>query len=136
MLEKTDTDPKEVDLILCATVTPDMPFPATANLVANNVGATNSFGYDMSAACSGFVYALATGSSFIQSGMYKKVVVVGADKMSSIIDYTDRTTCIIFGDGGGAVLLEATEEDLGVMDSIMRHDGSGAQFLNIKEPDT
>ncbi len=132
LLEKTGTDPKEIDLILCATVTPDMPFPATANIIANNVGATNSFGFDLSAACSGFLYGLATGASFIESGMYKKVIVIGADKMSSIIDYTDRTTCIIFGDGGGAALLEPTTEDVGVMDSILRADGSGAHFLNMK----
>lgn len=132
LLEKTNTDPSEIDLILCATVTPDMPFPATANIIANNVGAINSFGYDLSAACSGFLYALATASSFIESGMYKKIIVVGADKMSSIIDYTDRTTCIIFGDGGGAALLEATNENLGVMDSIMKSDGSGAPYLHIK----
>lgn len=132
LLEKTNTDPKEIDLILCATVTPDMPFPATANIIANNVGAINSFGYDLSAACSGFLYALATATSFIESGMYKKVIVIGADKMSSIIDYTDRTTCIIFGDGGGAALLEPTTEDVGIMDSILRSDGSGAPYLNIK----
>ncbi|MFT6866096.1 MAG: 3-oxoacyl-[acyl-carrier-protein] synthase-3 [Cyclobacteriaceae bacterium] len=132
LLEKTGTDPKDIDLILCATVTPDMPFPATANIIANNVGAVNSFGYDLSAACSGFLYALATGSSFIESGRYKKVIVIGADKMSSIIDYTDRTTCIIFGDGGGAVLLEPTTEDVGIMDSILKSDGSGAHFLNMK----
>ncbi|WP_258103393.1 beta-ketoacyl-ACP synthase III [Marinoscillum sp. MHG1-6] len=132
LLEKTNTDPKDIDLILCATVTPDMPFPATANLIAANVGAVNSFGYDMSAACSGFLYAVATAASFIESGMYKKVVVVGADKMSSIIDYTDRTTCIIFGDGGGAALLEPNTEGFGVMDSILRSDGSGAPYLHIK----
>lgn len=132
LLEKTGTDPKEIDLIICATVTPDMPFPATANLVADKVGAINSFGYDLSAACSGFLYGLATGAQFIASGMYKKVIVIGADKMSSIIDYTDRTTCIIFGDGGGAVLLEPTEEEVGVMDSYLRSDGSGAPYLHMK----
>ena len=132
LLEKTDTDPAEIDLILCATVTPDMPFPATANIIAHNVGAVNSFGYDLSAACSGFLYGLATAASFIESGMYKKVIVVGADKMSSIIDYTDRTTCIIFGDGGGAALLESTTEEFGVMDSILKSDGSGAPYLHIK----
>lgn len=132
LLEKTGTDAKDIDLILCATVTPDMPFPATANIIANNVGATNSFGYDLSAACSGFLYALATGSSFIESGMYKKVIVIGVDKMSAIIDYTDRTTCIIFGDGGGAALLEPTTEDVGVMDSVLRSDGSGAPYLHMK----
>lgn len=132
LLQKTGTDPKEVDLIICATVTPDMPFPATANIIADQVGAINSFSYDISAACSGFLYALATGAQFIQTGMYKKVVIVGADKMSSIIDYTDRTTCIIFGDGGGAVLLEATTEELGIMDSILKSDGSGAPYLHMK----
>lgn len=132
LLEKTGTDPKDIDLILCATVTPDMPFPATANLIANNVGAINSFGYDLSAACSGFLYALATGASFIESGMYKKVIVIGIDKMSSIIDYTDRTTCIIFGDGGGAALLEPNDEGFGIMDSILKADGSGAPYLHMK----
>ncbi|MEP0367681.1 MAG: beta-ketoacyl-ACP synthase III [Cyclobacteriaceae bacterium] len=132
LLEKTGTDAKDIDLILCATVTPDMPFPATANIIANNVGATNSFGYDLSAACSGFLYALATGSSFIESGMYKKVIVIGVDKMSAIIDYSDRTTCIIFGDGGGAALLEPTTEDVGIMDSVLKSDGSGAPYLHMK----
>ena len=132
LLAKTNTKAEEVDLIICATVTPDMPFPATANIVADMVGAKNAFGYDLSAACSGFLYALATGAQFIQSGTYKKVVIIGADKMSSIIDYTDRATCIIFGDGGGAVMLEPTEEDLGVMDSILKSDGSGAPYLHMK----
>ncbi|HCX21943.1 MAG: 3-oxoacyl-ACP synthase [Flammeovirgaceae bacterium] len=132
LLEKTGTDPLEIDMIICATVTPDMPFPATANIVADMVGAKNSFGYDLSAACSGFLYGLATGASFIESGAAKKVIVIGADKMSSIIDYTDRTTCIIFGDGGGAVLLEPTEEEVGVMDSILKSDGSGAPYLHMK----
>jgi len=132
LLEKTNTNPEEVDMIICATVTPDMPFPATANIVADMVGAKNAFGYDLSAACSGFLYALATGSQFIATGVYKKVIVIGADKMSSIIDYTDRTTCIIFGDGGGAVLLEPTEEEVGVMDSVLKSDGSGAPYLHMK----
>lgn len=132
LLEKTQTDPGDIDLIICATVTPDMPFPATANLIADKVGAVNAFGYDLSAACSGFLYGLDTGARYIQSGACKKVIVIGADKMSSIIDYTDRTTCIIFGDGGGAVLLEPTEEELGVMDSILRADGSGASYLHMK----
>ncbi len=132
LLEKTQTDPEEVDLIICATCTPDMVFPSTANIIANGVGAINSFSYDLQAACSGFLYALATASKFVESGTYKKVVVVGADKMSSIIDYTDRSTCIIFGDGGGAVLLEPTTEPLGVIDSMMRTDGSGAEFLHMK----
>ena len=105
LLEKTNTRPEEVDLLICATVTPDMLFPATANIISSGVGITKAFSYDMNAACSGFLYALATGAQFIQGGMYKKVVVVGADKMSAIVDYTDRSNCIIFGDGAGAVLL-------------------------------
>jgi 3-oxoacyl-[acyl-carrier-protein] synthase III len=132
LLEKTGTNPEDIDLVICATVTPDMPFPATANIIATNVGAVNAFSFDISAACSGFIYALTTGAKYIESGMYKKVVVIGGDKMSSIIDYTDRTTCIIFGDGAGAVLLEPTQENLGVMDSIHRSDGSGAQYLHMK----
>ncbi|HLT72200.1 MAG TPA: beta-ketoacyl-ACP synthase III [Cyclobacteriaceae bacterium] len=132
LLAKTGTDPKEIDLIICATVTPDMMFPATANIIANGVGATNSFGYDISAACSGFIYALTTGSKFIESGQYRKVIIVGGDKMSSIINYEDRTTCIIFGDGCGAVLLEPTTEDVGIMDSLHRSDGAGVEFLNMK----
>jgi 3-oxoacyl-[acyl-carrier-protein] synthase III len=132
LLKKTNTDPEEIDLIICATVTPDMPFPATANIIADGVGAKNSFSFDISAACSGFLYALTMGSQFIETGMHKKVIVVGADKMSSIIDYEDRATCIIFGDGGGAVLLEPTEEDFGVMDSLLHADGSGAPYLHMK----
>lgn len=132
LLEKTNTDPKDIDLIICATTTPDMPFPATGNIIANNIGAVNSFSYDLQAACSGFLYGLITGSQFIETGKYKKVVVVGADKMSSIINYEDRTTCIIFGDGGGAVLLEPTEDGNGIVDSILRADGSGEQYLNMK----
>lgn len=132
LLEKTNTRPEEIDLLICATVTPDMVFPATANLVADAIGATKAFSYDLMAACSGFLYALSTGSQFIETGKYKKVVIVGADKMSSIVDYSDRTTCIIFGDGAGAVMLEPTTEEMGVMDSILRSDGSGAQHLHMK----
>jgi 3-oxoacyl-[acyl-carrier-protein] synthase III len=132
MLAKSNNDPKEIDLVLFATVTADMTFPATANIVATAVGATNAFSYDISAACSGFLYALTTGASFIQSGMYKKVVVIGGDKMSAIIDYTDRSTCIIFGDGAGCVLLEPTTEEVGVMDSILKSDGSGECYLHMK----
>ncbi|HQQ98083.1 MAG TPA: beta-ketoacyl-ACP synthase III [Cyclobacteriaceae bacterium] len=132
LLAKTKLDPKEIDLIIFATVTPDMTFPATANIVATAVGATNAFSYDMSAACSGFLFGLATGASFIQSGMYKKVVVIGGDKMSAIVDYTDRTTCIIFGDGAGCVLLEPTTENVGVMDSLLRSDGAGESYLHMK----
>jgi 3-oxoacyl-[acyl-carrier-protein] synthase-3 len=132
LLEKTNTDPLDVDLIIVATVTPDYFFPTTANLVADKTGCKNAFEYDMAAACSGFLYALSTGSAFIESGRYKKVIVVGADKMSSIIDYTDRTTCIIFGDGAGAVMLEPTTEEVGVIDFIHKSDGSGGEFLNMK----
>ena len=132
LLEKTQTDPADIDLIICATTTPDMVFPSTGNIIASGVGAVNSFSYDLQAACSGFLYALTTGAKFIESGTYKKVIVVGADKMSSIIDYSDRATCIIFGDGGGAVLLEPTTEQLGVVDSILRSDGAGAEFLHMK----
>ena len=132
LLEKTQTDPAEIDLIICATTTPDMVFPSTGNIIASGVGAVNSVSYDLQAACSGFLFALTTGAKFIESGTYKKVVVVGADKMSSIIDYEDRATCIIFGDGGGAVLLEPTTEEIGVMDSILRADGAGAEFLHMK----
>ncbi|MBS1557659.1 MAG: ketoacyl-ACP synthase III [Bacteroidetes bacterium] len=132
MLAKTKTDPKEIDCIIFATVTADMTFPATANIVATAVGATNAFSYDMGAACSGFLYALVTGASFIQSGMYKKVIVIGGDKMSSILDYQDRTTCIIFGDGAGCVLLEPTTEAVGIMDSILRSDGAGESYLHMK----
>jgi 3-oxoacyl-[acyl-carrier-protein] synthase III len=131
LLKKTNTNPKEIDLLIVATVTPDMPFPSTANLVADMVGATNSFSYDISAACSGFLYALTTGAKFIESGTHKKVVVVGGDKMSSIINYKDRATCIIFGDGCGAVLLEPTTDAVGVIDSVLKSDGSGAQFLSM-----
>jgi len=132
LLDKRGIKAEEIDLLICATVTPDMQFPATANLITDAIGAKNAFGYDINAACCGFLYSLATASKFVESGQYKKVVVVGADKMSSIIDYTDRTTCIIFGDGAGAILLEPSEEEVGVMDSILRSDGSGAQFLHQK----
>ncbi len=132
ILRKKNLDPLEIDCIICATVTPDMTFPATANVIASEIGATNAFSFDINAACSGFLFALTNGASMIESGRYKKVIVVGADKMSSIIDYTDRTTCIIFGDGGGAVLLEPTTEGTGVLDSILRSDGNGRKFLHMK----
>jgi 3-oxoacyl-[acyl-carrier-protein] synthase-3 len=132
LLEKTNTDPKDIDLIICATVTADFIFPATANLISDAVGAVNAYSYDLAAACSGFLYALTTAASSIESGFNKKVIVVGVDKMSSIINYEDRTTCIIFGDGGGAVLLEPNHEGLGIIDSILKTDGSGAQFLHQK----
>jgi 3-oxoacyl-[acyl-carrier-protein] synthase III len=132
MLEKSKTDPKEIDLIIFATITADMTFPASANIVASAIGATNAFSYDLGAACSGFIYGLSTGAAFIQSGMYKKVIVIGGDKMSAILDYTDRTTCIIFGDGAGCVLLEPTTEDVGVMDTLLRSDGAGETYLHQK----
>ncbi len=132
ILRKKGLDPKEIDCIICATVTPDMIFPATANIIADKIGATNAWGYDMSAACSGFLFALSTGAMYIESGRYKKVIVVGVDKMSAIIDYTDRTTCIIFGDGAGAVLLEPSTDGLGIQDTIMKSDGSGRHYLHIK----
>jgi 3-oxoacyl-[acyl-carrier-protein] synthase-3 len=132
LLKKTKIDPKEIDLIIFATVTADMTFPATANIVATAVGAVNAFSFDMSAACSGFIYALTTGASFIEAGRHKKVIVIGGDKMSAIMDYTDRTTCIIFGDGAGCVLLEPTTENVGVMDSILKSDGAGESYLHMK----
>jgi 3-oxoacyl-[acyl-carrier-protein] synthase-3 len=129
---KRGIDPMEIDLLICCTVTADMQFPATANIICDQVGARNAWGFDVNAACSGFIYGLVTGAQFIESGKHKKVVVVGGDKMSSIIDYTDRATCIIFGDGAGAVLLEPNAEGLGIRDSILRSDGSGCQFLHQK----
>lgn len=132
ILRKKNLDPKEIDCIICATVTPDMVFPATANIIADKIGATNAWGYDLSAACSGFLFALSSGAMYIESGRFKKVIVVGVDKMSAIVDYTDRTTCIIFGDGAGAVLLEASEDALGIQDSILKSDGSGRHYLHMK----
>ena len=132
LCKKRGIDPSEIDCLIVGTVTPDMVFPSTANLVCHKIGATNAWGYDLSAACSGFLFALAQGASLIESGRYKKVVVCGADKMSAIVDYTDRATCIIFGDGAGAVLLEPTEEQMGCMDSILKSDGSGGQYLHMK----
>ncbi len=130
LLRKTNTNPNEVDMLICGVVTPDMQFPATANIISDKAGIKNAFGYDMNAGCSSFLYALVTASKFIESGSHKKVVVVGADKMSSITDYTDRTTCPIFGDGAGAVLLEPSNEGFGVIDSLMRVDGSGRKHLH------
>jgi len=124
--------PEEIDCVIVATVTPDMFFPATANIICDKTGARNAWGFDMSAACSGFVYALTTGAMYIESGRYKKVIVIGGDKMSSIVDYSDRTTCIIFGDGAGGVLLEPNYEGFGVLDSILRSDGSGRAHLHMK----
>ncbi len=129
LLKKTNTRPEDVDLVILATVTPDYPFPSTANVLCDKLGMTNAWGYDLIAACSGFIYGLATGSQFIETGRYKKVIVVGVDKMSSIIDYEDRTTCIIFGDGAGAVMLEPNEDGLGVQDFILKSDGSGREYL-------
>lgn len=132
LLNKRGISAEEIDCIICATVTPDMLFPATANIIADKVGAKNAFGFDLEAACSGFLYALATGAAFIESGKYKKVVIVGADKMSAITDYTDRTTCVLFGDAAAAVLLEPNEEGYGIIDSILRSDGSGRDYLHMK----
>ena len=130
--EKRGYRPDEIDCLIVATVTPDMVFPATANIAADKAGAKNAWGFDLSAACSGFLYALTVGTSLIESGRYKKVIVAGADKMSAIIDFSDRTTCVLFGDGAGAVLLEPNHEGYGVLDSILRSDGSGAPYLHMK----
>ena len=132
LLEKTNTNPKDIELIIVATVTPDMFFPSTANLIADKVGASNSYGFDISAACSGFLFALTTGCQFIESGTHKKVVVIGADKMSSIVDYDERKNCVLFGDGGGAVLLERSNDDTGIQDYILRSDGSGSDMLCLR----
>lgn len=132
LCEKRGISPEEIDCLIVATVTPDMVFPATANIACDKLGAKNAWGFDVSAACSGFLYSLTLGSSLVESGRYKKVVVCGADKMSAIVDYSDRTTCIIFGDGAGAVLLEPGEEGYGIQDSILKSDGSGCQFLHMK----
>ena len=132
ILKKKNLQPTDIELLICATTTPDYVFPATANVITDKLGMTNAFGYDVSAACSGFLFALTTGAQFIESGKYKKVIVVGGDKMSSILNYEDRTTCIIFGDGCGAVLLEPNEEGYGIKDSILRADGAGRQFLYQK----
>lgn len=132
LLEKTDTDPNEVDLLICATVTPDMMFPDTGNLIGHGAGLNNAWCFGLSAACSGFLYALTVGAQFIQTGTHKKVIVVGTDKMSSILDYSDRTTCVLFGDGAGAVLLEPTIEEVGIMDALLKSDGAGAEFLYQK----
>ena len=132
LFSKTGTKPEEVDLLICATVTPDMRFPATSCLIADKLGIRNAFAFDLSSGCSGFVYALSTAARYVESGRYKKVVLVGAEKMSSMIDYTDRATCPIFGDGAGAVLLEPTTEEYGVLDEVMGTDGCGAKHLHMK----
>lgn len=133
LLEKKNINPEDIDLVLCATVTPDMQFPATANIISAAVGAKNAFGFDIEAACSSFLYGLETARRYVESGAYKKVLLVGVDKMSSIVDYNDRNTCIIFGDGCGVALIEPTEDlSIGIHDSILRSDGNGAEFLHQK----
>ena len=132
ILQKKGISPEEIDCVICATVTPDMLFPSTANIICDKVGIKNAFSFDINAACSGFLFSLTTGASLIESGRYKNVIVVGADKMSSIVDYTDRTTCILFGDGAGAVLLQASKDENGVKDSLLKTDGSGKPFLHMK----
>lgn len=132
LFEKTGTQPSEVDMLICATVTPDRQFPATANIISDKCGIKNAFSFDLNAGCSGFLFALATASKFVESGSHKKVVVVGAEKMSSIVDYTDRTTCPIFGDGAGAVMVEPTENGYGIIDSILQSDGAGRVHLHQK----
>lgn len=131
LLQKRGISASELDMVIVGTITGDYGFPSTSNVICDKIGAVNAWGYDLSAACSGFIYGLATGAQFIETGRYKKVLVVGGDKMSSILDYTDRTTCIIFGDGAGAVLLEPTEEELGVQDFILKADGAGRNYLCI-----
>ncbi len=132
LCKKRGIDPAEIDCMIVGTVTPDMVFPATANIICDKIGAVNAWGYDLSAACSGFLYALTTGATLIESGRYKKVVIVGADKMSAIVDYTDRSTCIIFGDGAGAVLLEPSADENGIQDSLLKSDGGGKAYLHMK----
>jgi 3-oxoacyl-[acyl-carrier-protein] synthase-3 len=129
LLAKKGLSPLDIDLVIVGTVTPDYPFPSTANVVCDKVGMTNAWGFDLIAACSGFIYGLQTGAKFIEAGTHKRVIVIGVDKMSSIIDYQDRTTCVIFGDGAGAVLLEPNEEGNGIIDAILRSDGSGRKYL-------
>lgn len=131
LLKKTNSSPEEIDFLICATITPDMPFPATANLICDKAGLKNAFSYDISAACSGFIYALETGRRFIESGGYKKIIIVGTDKMSAITNYQDRTTCALFGDGAGAVLLEPIDNGYGIIDSILAVDGSGVKNLHM-----
>ncbi|MBI5218315.1 MAG: ketoacyl-ACP synthase III [Bacteroidia bacterium] len=132
LLKKTGTSPDEIDFLICATVTPDMLFPATANIISDKVGIKHAFSYDINAGCSGFLYALITASKFVESGLYKKAIVVGSEKMSAIVDYTDRATCPIFGDGAGAVLLEPTTEEFGIIDNMLQSDGYGRIYLHQK----
>lgn len=131
LIEKSGINPADIDLVIVATTTADMPVAATSVYVATQIGAVNAFAYDLQAACSGFLYGMSTASAYIQSGRYKKVLLIGADKMSSIIDYTDRATCIIFGDGAGAVLFEPNHEGLGLQDEFLRSDGIGREYLKI-----
>ena len=132
LCRRSGIDPMEIECLICCTVTPDMTFPATANIICSKVGAKNAWGFDLEAACSGFLFGVTTAAAFIESGRYKKVVVVGADKMSAIVDYSDRSTCILFGDGAGAVLLEPNTEGYGIQDSILKSDGSGLSYLHMK----
>jgi len=132
LLEKTGTSPDDIEVVICATITGDMHFPATANLISDKVGIHNAWSFDVAAACSGFLFALEVGTGLIVSGKYKKVIVIGTDKMSAITDYTDRTTCPLFGDGAGAVLLEPVDASLGIQDTILETDGSGAKHLHMK----
>src|SRR6202012_2250656 len=132
LLKKRGIGAEEIDLIIFCTTTPDMPFPATANLFADKIGAKNAWGFDLQAACSGFLFGLATGAQFIETGKHKKVLVIGADKMSSMVDYQDRATCIIFGDGCGCALLEPNTEGLGIIDSVLKSDGAGKNLLHQK----
>lgn len=132
LCKKRGIDPTEIDCLICATVTPDMMFPATANIICHKIGAKNAWGFDLEAACSGFLFGVTTGAALIESGRYKKVVVVGTDKMSAIVDYSDRTTCVLFGDGAGAILLEPNYEGYGILDSLLKTDGSGCNYLHMK----
>jgi len=132
LLKKTNTSPEDIEFLICATITPDMVVPAVSNMICHNTGIKNAFCYDINAACSGFVYSIETARRFIESGAYKKIIVLGADMMSALADYTDRTTCPLFGDGAAAVLVEPTTEDLGIMDSILAVDGSGSKYLHMK----
>ena len=132
LLEKKGLNPDDIDLLICATVTPDYAFPATANIIADKAGLKNAWSFDINAACSGFLYAVQTGAKFIEAGTHKKIIIVGAEKMSMMVDYTDRATCVLFGDGAGAILLEPTSEDVGIMDAILKTDGSGRQYLYQK----
>ena len=132
LLRKTGTDPLDVELLICATTTPDMQFPATANVITDKTGLKNAWSFDINAACSGFLYALTTGAQFIMNGTHKKVIVVGGDKMTSILNFEDRATCIIFGDGCGAVMLEPNTDGYGIIDSVLKSDGAGRAFLHQK----